>query len=88
MVKYLLLGEGDFTYTFDLLRFLNNNSSSSSKDDSAVDSVVATSFDTDAELCVKYKDWKALAKKLNKFAPRLELIHVRLSISFYLLPSL
>ena len=51
---YLLLGEGDFTYSFDMCRFLAK--SQMIDDDNTLTSLTMTGIDSREELCAKYRD--------------------------------
>eukprot|EP00977_Amphora_coffeiformis_P024000 scaffold14974_cov195-Amphora_coffeaeformis.AAC.7 len=72
VIHYLTLGDGDFSYSYDLarcLRHVHNNSSNGDDDDNRrVVRLTATSLDSYEELVSKYKDAPFLLQQLKKTA--------------------
>jgi len=67
-ISYLLLGDGDFTYSLDLCRYIASLShqTSNATDETVVYSVTCTGVDTIEELRCKYKDADFVLKNIRQ----------------------
>lgn len=58
--KVLTLGDGDFTFSLDLARWLHENTTGRVH-------LIATGIDTFSELTAKYKDYPSILKRLRRY---------------------
>eukprot|EP00956_Cyclotella_meneghiniana_P010176 scaffold14046_cov76-Cyclotella_meneghiniana.AAC.5 len=67
-ISYLLLGDGDFTYSLDLCRYIASLShqTSNATDETVVYSITCTGVDTLEELRCKYKDADFVLKNIRQ----------------------
>eukprot|EP00980_Cylindrotheca_fusiformis_P030516 scaffold24938_cov147-Cylindrotheca_fusiformis.AAC.2 len=64
-ISFLTLGDGDFTYSLDLGRYLLSKNSTKGGNPSEL---IATGIDTKEQLCAKYKDAPFILKQLESLS--------------------